>query len=122
MSETDALLTQDETAHSGCSAVAVSPLPDWIADLKPDHAGRTSDESWLCQWSARNIRIEFFDSGYVVALAPDNEHIHKTAFCEMETTDREWVQNFVNHGWADTNPSFHQENAATHAPETSTPQ
>lgn len=55
--------------------MASHPIPDWIAALQPNNTCRTSDESWLCEWQARSVRIEFYDNGYVVAMAPDTEFL-----------------------------------------------
>ena len=80
-------------------------LPDWAWSLRPDRRSRTLDRSWLFEWFGPNRRaIDFYDCGDVVAIgvvegAADGFH-------ETSMADREWIENFAEHGWRDSNPSL----------------
>lgn len=89
--------------HQALATSVCFLLPDWIVALKPDRATPT-DESVCCVWIDRDILLDVYEDGEVVAMAPCEDG--KRGYCEVVLTDREWIENFVAHGWSDTNPTF----------------
>ena len=98
-------------AGQSLAGASCSRLPEWLEDLRPDRKTWTG-ESTCCEWLKRGIILDVYEDGDVVAMAPCEEE--KTGYCEVPITDQEWLTNFVDHGWADTNPSF-TENAQVEA-------
>lgn len=82
--------------------------PEWIRALKPDKTVEGDDwaaYTWLGEDIDGDILIEVYDDGEVMAMAPNPDGKGR-GICEVRISDREWIENFSRHGWADTNPSF----------------
>jgi len=92
-------------------------LPNWLLDLNPDRITRIYESSIL-DWDSKKISIEVYDTGEVVAIAPDVDDLNtevvkmitdidKMGFCEVSIKDQEWITSFSIHGWnQDTFPKL----------------
>lgn len=76
-------------------------LPEWVRKLNPDRIHSTGDDSILLEWFEKQIALDFYPDGDVVALAPDPVYPEKTAYCTVNIEDQVWIEIFARIGWTD---------------------
>jgi hypothetical protein len=72
-------------------------LPKWFIDL-PYQTLQEGGDCCVATFEGE-IFIWVYDTGGVVAIAPDPEEMGREAICEVTIPERGWIENFSKNGW-----------------------